>query len=73
MANNGGMQVAEVDAATSKQNKEGKGWSMEPMTILEVVVMTPIVLVTVGVFLIPIILYALPPPPPPGNPPEVSS
>jgi hypothetical protein len=44
-------------AALAKERNEGR-----KLFLLEVIVMTPIVLITIVAFLIPSILYALPPP-----------
>ena len=82
MADKKDMCMAEVDSPTTKHNMskgegcKSEGWSMKKFFILEVIVMTPIVLVTIGVFLMPFVLYALPPsnspPPPSSNSSEVS-
>ena len=64
--NCGGKQIA-------ASKSEAKDWSTKAFYFLEVMVMTPIIMATVGVFLIPIVLYALPPPPPPPPPPSNAS
>lgn len=59
---------------TVKTQQRSKDKTIDKFFLLEVVVMTPVVLITIGVFLIPFVLFALPPTnqPPPSNVSEVS-
>ena len=55
------VQMDGVNPSCTKQSNKSEGWSIDTFFILEVIVMTPIILITIGLFLIPIILFALPP------------
>ena len=61
MADSRDVQMDGVNPSSKKQSNKSEGWSIDTFFILEVIVMTPIILITIGLFLIPIILFALPP------------
>ena len=69
MAESENRDERDVAPATNAQQKCTNQMSEEStrklLFFLEVAVMTPIVLATIGLFLTPFVLFALPPPPPP--------